>query len=124
MFVKLFVRTLIVTLLVASIPFVAFASSLTASGTQIKGLPGRPNVLQADPFSLPANATITAVNCNVKGAGFWIEGFSSMRSGEWNVWEPANNALGKVITRGGPYRLYPTIPVGADRASCSATFTW
>ena len=121
---KLALCTLIVTLIVASLPPIAFAGTLTASGTQIKGVPGRSAVLQAEPFSLPANATITAVNCNVKGAGFWIEGYSTMRSGEWNVWDPANRAIGQVINKGGPYRLYPTIPAGAERASCSATFTW
>jgi hypothetical protein len=121
---KLFLCILIVSLLVTSLPLVAFAGTLTASGTQIKGVPGRSNVLQAEPFSLPANATITAVNCNVKGGGFWIEGYSTMRSGEWNLWEPANRAIGVVVGKGGPYRLYPTIPAGAERASCSATFTW
>ena len=121
---KLFMCVLVFTLLVSSLPLVASAGSLTASGTQIKGAPGRSNVLQADSFSLPASATITAVNCNVKGAGFWIEGFSTMRSGEWNLWEPANRALGQVIGKGGPYRLYPTVPAGAERASCSATFSW
>ena len=115
--------TLVFTLLLSSLPLVASAGSLTASGTQIKGAPGRSNVLQGEAFSLPANATITAVNCNVKGAGFWIEGFSTMRSGEWNLWEPANTALGQVIRPGGPYRLYPTVPAGAERASCSATFS-
>ena len=121
---KVWICTLVVTLLVTSLPLVAFAATLTASGTQIKGVPGRANVLQGEPFSLPANATITAVNCNVKGAGFWIEGYSTMRSGEWNLWEPANRAIGQVIGKGGPYRLYPTIPAGADRARCSATFVW
>lgn len=121
---KVFLYTLVVTLLVASLLQVAFAGSLTASGTQIKGVPGRSNVLQAESFSLPANASITTVNCNVKCAGFWIEGFSTMRSGEWNLWDPANKAIGQVVGKGGPYRLYPTIPAGAERASCSATFTW
>ena len=121
---KVWICTLVVTLLVTSLPLVAFAATLTASGTQIKGVPGRANVLQGEPFSLPANATITAVNCNVKGAGFRIEGYSTMRSGEWNLWEPANRAIGQVIGKGGPYRLYPTIPAGAERASCSATFVW
>lgn len=121
---KMLLCSLVVMLLVASLPLVALAGSLTASGTQIKGVPGRSAVLQAEPFSLPASATITAVNCNVSGAGFWIEGYSTMRSGEWNLWDPAKRAIGQVTGAGGPYRLYPTIPAGAERASCSATFTW
>ena len=60
---KMLLCSLVVMLLVASLPLVALAGSLTASGTQIKGVPGRSAVLQAEPFSLPASATITAVNC-------------------------------------------------------------
>ena len=121
---KLILCTLVVTLLLTSLPLVALAGTLTASGTQIKGVPGRSNVLQADPFTLPANARITAVNCTARGAGFWIEGTGRNLYGEPHLWEPANNAIGQIINKGGPYRVYPTIPTGADRASCSVTFTW
>ena len=99
--------TLAFTLLLSSLSLVASAGSLTASGTQIKGAPGRSNVLQAEAFSLPANATITAVNCNVKGAGFWIEGFSTMRSGEWNFGNLPTEPLGKSFVQAVPIACTP-----------------
>ena len=115
---------LLLLLFVLSTPALVSAGTLTASGTQIKGTASRSNVLKAEAFYLPAAATITAVNCNLKGAGLWIEGFSTYTTGEWNVWQPATKAIGWVIPKGGPYRVYPTVPADADQASCSATFVW
>lgn len=93
------------------------AGSLVASGSQTRGVPGRDAKLSGQAFTLPATATIGAVEGS--GAGFWIEG----QGGLVRNFGSNGEAVGFQVAAG-TYWVYPNLAQGKDEASVRVTFNW
>lgn len=90
---------------------------IAISGKQIRGVPGRNAELISKGVTLSGNATIVEVNCG--GDGFWIED----DMGVVMEYPKAQDAVGKPLDAGGPYRVYPFLKDGQAETSVSIVVT-
>ena len=111
-------RTVLVLLVVLSLALtgLAVAADITASGTQIRGNPGKNAELKAKPFTLKKDSAIAAAQDG--GAGFWID---KQGGGMVKSFDTAKSAVGFKL-KAGTYSAYPNLKPGQNSATVTLTF--
>ncbi|MCB2089058.1 MAG: hypothetical protein R3E18_10845 [Sphingomonadaceae bacterium] len=92
----------------------AMAGTVTASGTQTRGVAGRNAELKGQAVSLPATCTISSVSG--QNAGFWLQGSRTI------TFNDMASAKGRSVPAG-TYNVYPNLKSGSGTASVQVTFS-